>query len=342
MAKKKTDSPQISSDDCIERALKSLEKEFGPGRIKTGRQVIDQKREVFSFSPILDTALSGGVPEGSWVHISGPPKVGKSCAALTLCADAQKKGRPVFYIDVEGRIKEKELSGIEGLDVDKLTVVGPEEGRILTSKDYLMFAETFIKDVPRSVVILDSISALINPSVLDEERDKADYGSGNKIVGRFCDVCAQVVPVNKNIVVGIVHFYANVSGYGKANTEKAATRWIYQTDIRLRANPGPKAWTINKDGEKQIGQIVSWDIDASALGPPIKKVESYLRYGVGIDRKYELLQQAIEIGVVENAGSWYTFGEQKVQGAENLYNMMRENAELFTAIEKAVHESLGP
>lgn len=338
--KKTEEISDIEIDDGVAKAVRSVEKLYGAGTVKMAAEITKRTPKIVSISPILDTALGGGIPEGSWVHISGPPKVGKSSAALTLCANAQKMGKAVIYIDAEGRTTKKLLKGIKGLDVDKMIYIGPKEGVFYTSKDYLRMAEAFVKDVPGCVIVIDSISSLLNPSLLEEDYDKADFGSGNRIIGRFCDVCAQCVPVNGTILIGIVHFYANTSGYGKANIEKAAQRWFYQSDVRLRANPSPKPLTTSKDSNAPYGQIVTWNIDTSALGPPVYKVESYLRYGVGIDKIQEIIHQAAEVGIVNVSGSWYSYGEYKVQGSEAMYALLSENEELLEKIEKELKEVL--
>ncbi len=340
MAKKKV----AESDSAADDAVKNIERLCGSGSVRTGRSVVDKARAVIPMSPILDVALSGGIPEGSWVTVSGAPKCGKSSTVLTFCANAQVAGRTVMYIDVEGRINNKELTGIQGLDIDKLLYVGPEKGKLRTSLEYLEIAGNFIKAVPGVVVVFDSLSAMGNPSTMGEGLDKADYGSGNKIISRFCDVNASIVPVQGCILVGIVHLYANTSGYGPAFREKVANRWTYQADVILRAK-GVKPWTAGADDKgPRIGQIVTWEIGTSALGPPGAKPESYLRYGVGIDKTYELLQQAVELDLVKQAGAWFAFdflGDAvplKFQGLEKAYAKLNEDPEAFRLLAKQVKE----
>lgn len=344
MAKKKVKEDGGDDASPADEAIRNIDRLFGEGTVKSARLVADRKRQVISVTPAMDVALSGGIPEGSWVSVSGVPKCGKSSLCLTFAAEAQRLGRKVLYIDVEGRINNKELSGIKGLDIDALNHVGPEEGKIRTSLEYLGIAEAFVKGVPGCVVIMDSVSSMCNPSTLDESLDKADFGSGNRLVSRFCDKMASVVPVQRATVIGILHLYANTTGWGPAFKEKVANRFMYQADVILRAK-GVKPWTVGADETGvRIGQKVVWEIGTSALGPPGAKPECYLRYGVGYDKTYEAIQMGVELGAIEKGGAWYQLpflGEQKFQGAEKVYKHLEENPDDLIKLNEKLREMTG-
>jgi len=143
-------------------------KTFGDDIILSGNTVVDRKSIIIPVSPSLDIVLNGGIPEGSFVVFTGQPKCGKTTTSLDFAAAAQrpeyqgdlKNPREVYYLNIEGRLKKRDLEGIPGLDLAKFHVIGSQQGKILHAEEYLQIAEKIINEIPGSVVIIDSYSAL--------------------------------------------------------------------------------------------------------------------------------------------------------------------------------------
>lgn len=364
MAKKKqteTASLPESADRAsyVASALAEIEKNFGAGIARSGREVVDSPPAVIPFSPALDGILGGGVPEGSWVSVSGIEKSGKSLSLLSFAANCQKPeygARPVMLLAAEHRGDALLLNGIRGLKLEPpwFYLVQSTKGKVLSSVDFLNIGLTFLKTVPGGVLIIDSISALVNPQTITNGLGSSDHGSGNRIIGQFIDLAVPAVKANGCIACGVVQLYANTSGYGKHVNEKAARKWFYQCDIRL--DVGKYVFDYgNGEDEPPTGQTVSWLCRKAALTGPGAKTESFIRFGTGIDRVKELIVRGRDFGLVEQAGSWMTLSflanredlrngkdEVKVQGLEKAYQLLEENVEMYQELERQVREFMSP
>jgi recombination protein RecA len=322
-------------------------KQFGSDIILSGNSIIDKQNVIIPISPSLDMVLNGGIPEGSFVVLTGQPKCGKTTTSLDFAATAQKQEyqgnlkttREVYYLNIEGRLKKRDLEGIPGLNLDKFHVIGSQQGKILHAEEYLQIAERIINEIPGSVLIIDSYSALCTEAEITSEMDKMQRADGAKLLAKFCRKVANVIPVNKNIVIGITHLMGNPTGYGAEFKEKSGQAIAYQTDIKLRAKTF-KPWTLSADST-QIGQEIEWQVVCSALGPPGGSTTSYIRYGSGIDKYVELLNFAIDIGIINKGGAWYTYNTEKFQGMEKLRQYFVDNTDEYTKLEKIVKETMG-
>ena len=326
-------------------------KTFGDDIILTGNAVVDKKSVIIPVSPSLDIVLNGGIPEGSFVVLTGQPKCGKTTTSLDFAATAQKeeyKGslkdtREVYYLNIEGRLKKRDLEGIPGLNLDKFHVIGSQQGKILHAEEYLQIAEKIINEIPGSVVIIDSYSALCTEAEITSEMDKMQRADGAKLLAKFCRKVANVIPVNKNIVIGITHLMGNPTGYGAEFKEKSGQAIAYQTDIKLRAKTF-KPWTLSADST-QIGQEIEWQVVCSALGPPGGNITSYIRYGQGVDKYMEAITLASDMGIIHKGGAWYTLtalpDKPKFQGTEKVRQYLLENPEAYTGLVQSIKETMG-
>lgn len=326
-------------------------KNFGDDIILSGSAIVDRKSIVIPVSPSLDIILNGGIPEGSFVVLTGQPKCGKTTTSLDFAATAQKpeyKGdlkdtREVYYLNIEGRLKKRDLEGIPGINLDKFHVIGSQQGKILHAEEYLQIAEKIINEIPGSVLIIDSYSALCTEAEITSEMDKMQRADGAKLLAKFCRKVANVIPVNKNIVIGITHLMGNPTGYGAEFKEKSGQAIAYQTDIKLRAKTF-KPWTLSADST-QIGQEIEWQVICSALGPPGSNITSYLRYGEGIDKYTEAIVLASDMGLIHKGGAWYTLtsleDKPKFQGTEKVRNYLLENQKAYTSLVKSIKDTMG-
>lgn len=323
-------------------------KQFGSDIILTGNAIVDKTTMIIPLSPSLDIVLNGGIPEGSFVVLTGQPKCGKTTTSLDFAATAQRKeyahgsfkdGREVYYLNIEGRLKKRDLEGIPGLDLSRFHVIGSQQGKILHAEEYLQIGERIINEIPGSVIIIDSYSALCTEAEITSDMDKMQRADGAKLLAKFCRKVANVIPVNKNIVIGITHLMGNPTGYGAEFKEKSGQAIAYQTDIKLRAKTF-KPWTLSADST-QIGQEIEWQVLCSALGPPGGSITSYLRYGSGIDKHTELINFAVDIGLINKGGAWYTYNTEKFQGMEKLRQYFIDNPDHYKNLEKSVKDTMG-
>lgn len=326
-----------------------LVKKFGESVFIDADFLLEEKQEIINLSPACDIHLGGGIPTGSLVTFAGKSGTGKTSTALQLAANAQQSNpnRVIIYDDVEHRLKKLNLKGIHGLDISKerFKVVRSTQEKILSAEDHLNIMIQLIKDNPGCVAVIDSSSALCSMSEMVEDVKANGRASGPKLLAAFCRQIAPVILVNKCIVIIIQHVIANTSGYGPAWVEDGGEKLKYQADVKMRIK-GIEKWG---DGDNRVGQIITWEIVKSALGPPVEKFESYLRYGYGLDDAWEIIDLACDIGLIKKGGAWFTLNfckqadaeeGEKIQGQENLYQLLRSKPELYNDLLKQVKESL--
>ncbi|NDB60577.1 hypothetical protein EB001_19335 [bacterium] len=221
--------------------------------------------------------------------------------------------------------------------------MGSQQGKILHAEEYLQIAEKIINEVPGSILIIDSYSALCTEAEITSDMDKMQRADGAKLLAKFCRKVANVIPVNKNIVIGITHLMGNPTGYGAEFKEKSGQAIAYQTDIKLRAKSF-KAWTLSADGN-QIGQEIEWQVICSALGPPGGTITSYIRYGQGIDKYTEAICLASDIGLIHKGGAWYTLtsleDKPKFQGTEKVRQYLVDHPDVYESLVKSIKETMG-
>jgi recombination protein RecA len=309
--------------------------------------LLNRKFTVIPVSPVIDVMLGGGIPEGSFVIPTGPPKVGKSTFCLQFAANAQKpeyggefcpNGRDVFIYNIEGRLKKRDLRGIKGLDVDRIYLIESEPGKILTAEDYIETGERLINEKPGAVHIFDSFSQLctksrMTASMRDRFRDDTPL-----LLATFCKRICNVLPVNRSIVMGITHEIANQGAMpGQSPWSEASGRKAqYAVDVKMKATHA----TPWKAGDQQIGQEVHWKCTSSAIGGPGQCI-SRLRYGYGLDKEAEILEIGADLGIVKKSGHWYYFGENKLNGLENARNHLVDNPEVYNNLYEALCKMLG-
>tara|TARA_R110000824_G_scaffold9415_4_gene42136 strand:+ start:28065 stop:29120 length:1056 start_codon:yes stop_codon:yes gene_type:complete len=347
-------------------SVEDVIKKYGDGVVLSGNMVLEEKKDIISWSPALDIILGGGVPDGSWVTLTGEPKCGKTTSALHFAAKAQKQfKRNVYYLNIEGRLKPRDLEGIKDLDLDNVKVIGSyfddkeNKGRILSAEEYLTIGENFIKNDPGCILIIDSISQLITEKEITGAVHDQHRAPGAKLVSSFCRRVSNVLPVNKNIIIAITHQIANISGYGKSKVESGGRKIAYAVDVKLEAKR-VQPWYIGSEEDAPIGQIVTWLTHSTAIIAPGQKIDSYLRYGYGIDEVTEIIRLGIDTGFITKAGSWLTcsFMEDhlkelgvkewdddakklcRVQGQEKMKRLLTENPSWFDILDSEIKKML--
>ena len=348
--------------------LKKTIKEYGH-IVKSGEDVLKEKSDygVISIGPAIDLALGGGVREGCWLTLTGDPKSGKTTTSLQIAANCQNEGRNVIYLDVEGRMKDMNFQ-IDGLDPSKMLVIAPED-KPLSAEVFLQTAYDMMShpDNHKAVLIIDSISSLI-----PEKELVGDFSPGRaglpKTLSIFTKKIGQLLPRQRGLIIAITHYIANTAGFGKAKLSDGGNKIQYQADTRMEIGSGGekisavKPWT-NSDGER-IGQLVNWRIVCSSMGAPGGQVQSYIRYGHGIDKVQEVLMLACDVGLIDKAGAWYTCSfmaddsmheiakrttdvspsdddyltKFKFQGQDNLYEFLKSNPECVSFLESQIKE----
>ena len=321
---------------------KDIIKEYG-NVLHDPSSITEKPLEVLSVGPKLDIALGGGVPEGSLFIMTGPEKVGKTVTALTFCGNAQKHyERKVYYANIEGRLKKRDLEGINNLTLDpeKMQIIGSTEGNILSAEKYLSIIDNIVHTQPGALAVVDSFSALSSESELTGNLEDVQVMSVQKVLAKFCRRISNVLPINRVTVVGITHLMANMNrfGRGKTKVEKSGSALKYQVDVKLHASHS----TPLMQGDTQIGQTIQWQIVTSAIGPPGQKVESHIRYGKGIWKEMEITDLLIDFGLISKAGAWLKLPNgEKIQGKTNMAKYLEDNPDQYNDFRSQIFEMVG-
>ena len=221
MAKKKKETALAVVDDTgyyPTSENKDIIKAFGDCLLDA-RMILENPPPLISVTPKLDIALGGGVPEGSLFIMTGPEKVGKTVHALQFAKNSQDvqvpkdEARKVWYANIEGRLKKRDIEGILGLDysTDKFEIVGSTKGNILSGEKYLGILDNIIHSKPHSVAIVDSFSALCSEAELTSNIEDQQVAAMNRFIAKFTRRFANVLPINRVTLVGITHLMANIN-----------------------------------------------------------------------------------------------------------------------------------
>lgn len=331
--------------------LKELSKAYGKNIFKSANSIIEKPRKIIPLAPRLNAALGGGLVEGGLIIFSGPEKFGKTTLALHAAAKAQKLyKKKVYYIDIECRLKKMNLQGIKDLDIseENFQIIQSEQGNILTAEKILDITRKLVYSEPGCFIIMDSSSALCSEKEMVEDTSGQTRSLGPKLFANFCRTTGNAIIVNNVTLIVIQHLINDTSGKGGGKMEDGGVALQYQQDIKLRG-AYKEAWkTGSGENEKIIGQTLHWKMMTGALdgNTPGVMVDTYLRYGVGIDELMDYIELAAELGIIEKKGAWITIDkgletEVKFQGDEKLYNGLLEDEELRNRIIGKVNEMTG-
>ena len=346
--------------------LAKIIKEYG-NIISSGTEILEERKnyKIISVSPAIDIALGGGIKEGSWLTLTGDPKSGKTTTAMQIAANCQKDGRPIIYLDAEGRLKDMNFQ-IQDFDPDKMKVIHPDD-KPLPAEDALDASHKLMSDAAYygAVLIIDSISSLIPKKELDGDMTPGRAGLP-KVLSIFTKKMGQLLPRQRGLIIAVTHYIANTGGFGKAKMSDGGNKIQYQADTRMEIAGGgekiPAVTPWTNSNKERIGQVVNWKIICSSMGAPGGQVQSWIRYGHGIDKEQELLMLAHDLGMIEKAGAWLTctfmldhtkvakeivptlnieddeaiLKAFKFQGQDKLYTFFSNNPKLYDILEQSI------
>ena len=318
---------------ALEQAIAQIEKQFGKGSIMKMNENVVQKVDVIPTGCItLDNALGiGGVPRGRIVEIYGPESSGKTTVALHIVAEAQKMGGTAAFIDAEHALDPVYASNI-GVDMDELYISQPDTG-----EQALDICENLVKSGAVDIIIIDSVAALTPKAEIDGEMGDSFIGLQARLMSQALRKLTPIVNKTKTCVVFINQLREKVGViFGSPETTPGGKALKFYSSIRLDVR---KVDTI-KDGNDFIGNKTRVKVVKNKLASPFKTAEFDLMYGKGISKEGCLVDVAVEQGIIEKSGSWFSYNGDKIgQGKENVKTLLSNNPELFAEIENKVKQN---
>ena len=319
---------------ALDLAIASIEKQFGKGSIMKMNEIAVQNIEVIPTGCLtLDAALGiGGMPRGRIIEIYGPESSGKTTVALHVVAEAQKLGGTAAFIDAEHALDPVYAASI-GVNMDELYISQPDTG-----EQALDICESLVKSGAVDIIIVDSVAALTPKAEIDGEMGDSFIGLQARLMSQALRKLTAIVNKTKTCVIFINQLREKVGVmFGSPETTPGGKALKFYSSIRLDVR---KVDTL-KDGDQFIGNRTRVKVVKNKLASPFKTAEFDLMYGKGISKIGCLLDVAMDNGIIEKSGSWFSYGEQKIgQGKENVKAYLEQNEELRLELEGKVKDIL--
>lgn len=325
----------ISADEkkkALEFAMAQIEKTYGAGSVmrlgQTQRLNVDS---IPTGSMTLDMALGiGGVPRGRIVEVYGPESSGKTTVALQVIAEAQKIGGEAAFIDVEHALDPIYASAL-GVDTDNLIVSQPDSG-----EQALEIAESLVRSGAIDVIVIDSVAAMVTKSEIDGEMGDIHVGQLARLMSQAMRKLTSVISKSNCVAIFINQVREKIGIiYGNPETTPGGRALKFYASVRMEVRKGEAI----KVGGEVVGSRTRVKVVKNKVAPPFKECEFDLLYGKGISRTGEVLDLAVDLGIVQKGGAWFSYNGVKLgQGRDNSKETLRNNPDMMKEIEEKIKE----
>jgi recombination protein RecA len=325
-----------NKEKAVDLAISQIDRQFGKGSImKMGDESIKISVDVIPTGSLsLDAATGiGGVPRGRITEIYGPESSGKTTLALHIIAESQKLGGYVAFIDAEHALDPTYAKNL-GVSIKDLLISQPDYG-----EQALEITETLVRSNAIDVIVIDSVAALVPRAELEGEMGDAHVGLQARLMSQALRKLAGAVSKSNCSVIFINQVREKIGVmFGNPETTTGGRALKFYTSLRLEI----RRIASIKEGDSTIGNRTLVKVVKNKLAPPFKKTEFDIMYGSGISYIGDALDIAVESGIVNKSGSWYSFGDERIgQGRENAKYFLEQNKDILQQIEKQVKEYLG-
>ena len=318
---------------ALEAALGQIEKQFGKGSVmKLGDYGAMEVESIPTGALSLDIALGiGGIPRGRIVEIYGPESSGKTTLALHMVAEAQKLGGEAAFIDAEHAL-DPVYSKHLGVDIDNLIVSQPDTG-----EQALEITEALVRSGAIDIIVVDSVAALVPKAEIDGDMGDAHVGLQARLMSQALRKLAGVINKSKAVVIFINQLREKVGVmFGNPETTAGGRALKYYASVRLDIR---KIENIKQDGEV-IGNRARVKVVKNKVAPPFREAEFDIVYGKGISKEGNILDIAVNLDIIEKAGSWFSYnGERIGQGRENVKKYLVENPDIAKEVEEKIRDN---
>lgn len=320
---------------AIESALSQIEKKFGKGSImKLGEQPKEDIGAISTNCLSLDAAIGvGGMPRGRIIEIYGPESSGKTTLALQVVASAQKMGGVAAYIDAEHAM-DPDYAEKLGVDIDELLISQPDSG-----EQALEIAETLVRSASIDVIVVDSVAALVPRAEIDGDMGDSHMGLQARLMSQALRKLTSAISSTNTCFIFINQLRDKIGVmFGSPETTTGGKALKFYASVRMDI----RRIAAIKEGDKVVGNRTKVKFVKNKVAPPFRECEFDIMYGEGISREGDLLDLAVNNGIVEKSGAWFSYSTERLgQGRENVKNMLKENREMFDRIEHDVKVKLG-
>ena len=333
----------VEKRKALEVAMSQIEKQFGKGSVmKLGEYKAMEVEAIPTGALSLDIALGiGGVPRGRIIEVFGPESSGKTTLALHIIAEAQKTGGEAAFIDAEHALDPVYAKKL-GVDIDNLIVSQPDTG-----EQALEITEALVRSGALDVIVVDSVAALVPKAEIDGDMGDSHMGLQARLMSQALRKLAGAINKSKTVLIFINQLGEKIGVmFGNPETTTGGRALKFYASVRMDIR---KIENIKQDGEV-MGNRVRVKVIKNKVAPPFREAEFDVLYGKGISKEGNILDMAVNLDIVEKAGSWFSYnGERIGQGRENAKRYLLEHKEMLDEIDqkvranfaKAFEQSLG-
>jgi recombination protein RecA len=323
-------------NQALDAAMLQIEKQFGKGSImRLGDDHIKAQVPAISTGSLeLDIALGvGGVPRGRVVEIYGPESSGKTTMTLHIIAEAQKLGGAAAFIDAEHALDPAYASRL-GVKTEDLLVSQPDTG-----EEALEICEELVRSGAFDVIVIDSVGALVPKAEIDGDMGDSHMGLQARLMSQALRKLTGVISKSNTCVIFINQIRMKIGVmFGSPETTTGGNALKFYSSVRLDIR---RIETL-KNGDDSIGSRVRVKVVKNKVAPPFKQAEFDIMYDTGISREGGILDLAVKYNIINKAGTWYSYGDERIgQGRENARKFLRENPLINKEIELKIKKEAG-
>ena len=318
---------------ALDAAIAQIEKQYGKGSVmKLGDNSANMNVETVPTGSLsLDIALGlGGLPKGRIVEVYGPESSGKTTVALHCVAEVQKRGGIAGFIDAEHALDPVYARNI-GVDIDNLYISQPDCG-----EQALEITETMVRSGAVDIVVVDSVAALVPKAEIDGDMGDSHVGLQARLMSQALRKLTAVISKSNCIVIFINQLREKVGvmfGNPETTTGGRALKFYSSVCLDVRRTESLK------QGGEIVGNHVRVKVVKNKIAPPFREAEFDIMFGQGISREGDVLDLAVNAGIVNKSGAWYAYEGDKIgQGRENAKTYIHENPAFFDMLEAKVRD----
>ena len=321
-------------EKALTAALSQIERQFGKGTMMRLGDTPNVKIPAISTGSLgLDVALGiGGLPKGRIVEIYGPESSGKTTLTLQVIAEAQKAGGTCAFIDAEHAVDPLYAEAL-GVNIEDLLVSQPDTG-----EQALEICDMVVRSGAVDVVIVDSVAALTPKAEIEGEMGDHHVGLQARLMSQALRKLTGNIK-NSNTLVIFINLIRMKIGvmFGSPETTTGGNALKFYSSVRLDIR---RIGAI-KEGDEIVGNETRVKVIKNKVAPPFKQTEFQIVYGQGINRLGEVIDLGVQIGIVDKAGAWYSYNDDRIgQGKKNAAQFLVDNPEMAAKIEQRVRDKL--
>lgn len=318
---------------ALDAAIAQIEKQYGKGSVmKLGDNSANMNVETVPTGSLsLDIALGlGGLPKGRIIEVYGPESSGKTTVALHCVAEVQKRGGIAGFIDAEHALDPVYARNI-GVDIDNLYISQPDCG-----EQALEITETMVRSGAVDIVVVDSVAALVPKAEIDGDMGDSHVGLQARLMSQALRKLTAVISKSNCIVIFINQLREKVGVmFGNPETTTGGRALKFYSSVRLDVRRTESL----KQGGEIVGNHVRVKVVKNKIAPPFREAEFDIMFGQGISREGDVLDLAVNAGIVNKSGAWYAYEGDKIgQGRENARTYIHENPAFFDMLEAKVRD----